>query len=107
MPVPERTAPEKETDEQFLEKLLGSSPTPEEGQTQNPTGGRTEKSRLSEPTSKPKEPTAQGISDPPGRSRPLRPAGAERHQGGAARESGLQGAGQAHQGAETHGPAQV
>lgn len=70
LPVPERTAPEKETDEQFLEKLLGASPTPEEGQTQNPTEGRIAKSRQSEPTSKPKEPTAQGISDPPGRSRP-------------------------------------
>lgn len=70
LPVPERTAPEKETDEQFLEKLLGASPTPEEGQTQNPTEGRIAKSRQSEPTSKPKEPTARGISDPPGRSRP-------------------------------------
>jgi len=70
LPVPERTAPEKETDEQFLEKLLGSSPTPEEGQTQNPTEARVAKSRQSEPISKPKEPTAQGISDPPGRSRP-------------------------------------
>lgn len=63
-------APEQESDEQFLEKLLRSSPTPEEGQTQNPTEGRIAKSRQSEPTSKPKEPTAQGISDPPGRSRP-------------------------------------
>jgi len=70
LPVPERTAPEKETDEQFLEKLLGTSPTPEEGQTQNPTEGRIAKSRQSEPTSKPNEPAAQGISDPPGRTRP-------------------------------------
>jgi len=70
LPVLERTAPEKETDEQFLEKLLGASPTPKEGQTQNPTEGRIAKSRQSEPTSKPKEPTAQGISDPLGRSRP-------------------------------------
>lgn len=70
LPVPERMAPEKETDEQFLEKLLGASATPEEGQTPNPTEGRIAKSRQSEPTSKPKEPTAQGISDPPGRFRP-------------------------------------
>ena len=70
LPVPERTAPEKETDEQFLEKLLRASPTPEERQAQNPTEGRIAKSRQSAPTSKPKEPTAQGISDPPGRSRP-------------------------------------
>ncbi len=69
-PAPARPAPEKETDEQFLENLLGASPTPEEGQTQNPTEGRVAKSRQSEPTSKPKEPAAQGISDPPGRSRP-------------------------------------
>jgi len=70
LPVPERTAPEKETDEQFLEKLLGASPTPEEGQTKNPTEARVAKSRQSEPISKPKEPAAQGISDPPGRTRP-------------------------------------
>lgn len=64
LPVPERTAPEKETDEQFLEKLLGSSPTPEEGQTQNPTEGRIAKSRQSEPTSETKDRTARGTSDP-------------------------------------------
>lgn len=63
-------APEQESDEQFLEKLLRASPTPEEGQPPNPTEGRIAKSRQSEPTSKPKEPTAQGISDPPGRSCP-------------------------------------
>ncbi len=67
--IPERTAPEKETDEQFLENLLGTTPTKEEGQTQNPTEARVAKSRQSEPTSKPKEPAAQGISDPPERSR--------------------------------------
>lgn len=70
LPVPERMAPEQESDEQFLEKLLRSSPTPEEGQAPNPTEGRIAKSRQSEPTSKPKEPTAQGISDPLGRFRP-------------------------------------
>ena len=41
-----------------------SSPTREEGQTENPTEGRIEKSRQSEPTSKPKEPAAPGTSDP-------------------------------------------
>lgn len=70
LPVPERMAPEQESDEQFLEKLLGASPTPEEGQPPNPTEGRIAKPRQSEPTSKPKEPTAQGISDPLGRFRP-------------------------------------
>lgn len=91
LPVPERMAPERESDEQFLEKLLGASPTPEEGQTPNPTEGRIAKSRQSEPTSKPKEPTAQGISDPPGRSRPsvrqeLNDIKAEQREKAAARE---------------------
>lgn len=69
LPIPERAAPERETDEQFLEKLLGTSPTQKEGQTQNPTEARVAKSRQSEPTSKPKEPAAQGISESPERSR--------------------------------------
>ena len=69
LPVPERTAPEQDKDE-FLEAVLGASPTREEGQTENPTEGRIEKSRQSEPTSKPKEPTAPGTSDPQERSRP-------------------------------------
>lgn len=69
LPAPERTAPEQDKDE-FLEAVLGASPTREEGQTENPTEGRIEKSRQSEPTSKPKEPTAPGTSDPQQRSRP-------------------------------------
>ena len=69
LPVPERTAPEQDKDE-FLEAVLGASPTREEGQTENPTEGRIEKSRQSEPTSKPKEPTAPGTSEPQERSRP-------------------------------------
>ena len=69
LPVPERTAPEQDR-EDFLETVLGASPTREEGQTENPTEGRIEKSRQSEPTSKPKEPTAPGTSDPQERSRP-------------------------------------
>ena len=68
LPVPERTAPEQDNDD-FLESVLGVSPTREEGQTENPTEGRIEKSRQSEPTSKPKEPTAPGTSDPQERSR--------------------------------------
>ena len=68
LPVPERTAPEQDKDE-FLEAVLGASPTREEGQTENPTEARNEKSRQSEPTSKPKEPTAPGTSDPQERSR--------------------------------------
>ena len=68
LPVPERTAPEQDNDD-FLESVLGVSPTREEGQTENPTEGRIEKSRQSEPTSKPKERTAPGTSDPQERSR--------------------------------------
>ena len=69
LPVPERTAPEQDNDD-FWEAVLGVSPTREEGQTENPTEGRIEKSRQSEPTSKPKEPAAPGTSDPQERSRP-------------------------------------
>lgn len=69
LPAPERTAPEQDKDE-FLETVLGGSPTKEKGQTENPTEARNEKSRQSGPTSKPKEPTAPGISDPQERSRP-------------------------------------
>lgn len=71
LPVPERTAPEPEQDmNEFLASVLGASPTREKGQTENPTEGRIEKSRQSEPTSKPKEPAAPGTSDPQERSRP-------------------------------------
>ena len=70
LPAPERTAPEPEQDmDEFLAAVLGASPTREEGQTENPTEGRIEKSRQSEPTSKPKEPTAPGTSEPQERSR--------------------------------------
>ena len=70
LPVPERTAPEPEQDmDEFLASVLGASPTREESQTENPTEGRIEKSRQSEPTSKPKEPTAPGTSEPQERSR--------------------------------------
>mgnify|MGYP002510974183 CR=1 FL=1 len=71
LPAPERTAPEPKQDmDEFLASVLGTSPTREEGQTENPTEGRIEKSRQSEPTSKPKEPAAPGTSDPQERSRP-------------------------------------
>lgn len=69
LPVPDRPTPEQDKDE-FLAAVLGASPTREEGQTENPTEGRIEKSRQSEPTSKPKEPAAPGTSDPQERSRP-------------------------------------
>ena len=69
LPAPERTAPEQDKDE-FLEAVLGGPPTKEKGQTENPTEARNEKSRQSGPTSKLKEPTAPGTSDPQERSRP-------------------------------------
>ncbi len=69
LPAPERAAPEQEMDE-FLEALLGPDPAKEEGQNQNPTEGRVAKSRQSEPTSRPKEPAGEDISDPQERSRP-------------------------------------
>ena len=68
--APERTAPEPDKDEQFLDALLAPVPNKEEGQTQNPTEARVAKSRQSEPTSTPKEPAARGISDESARSRP-------------------------------------
>ena len=71
LPAPERTTPEPEQDmDEFLASVLGASPTREEGQTENPTEGRIEKSRQSEPTSKPKEPAAPGTSEAKERSRP-------------------------------------
>ena len=69
LPVPERTAPEQDKDK-FLEAVLGGPPTKEKGQTENPAEARNEKSRQSGPTSKPKEPTAPGTSDPQERPRP-------------------------------------
>ena len=68
IPAPERNVPEQDRDA-FLDELFQPAPNQEEGQTQNPTEGRVAKSRQSEPTSKRKEPAAQGISDPPERSR--------------------------------------
>ena len=67
--IPERVEPEQDLDE-FLKAARGAAPAREEGGAENPTGGRTEKSRLSEPTSKPKEAAAPGISDPLEPSRP-------------------------------------
>ena len=67
--VPERDDPDRDLDE-FLKAARGASPAREEGRTENPTVGRTEKSRLSAPTSKPKEAVEPGIPDPLERPRP-------------------------------------
>lgn len=67
--VPERDDSDRDLDE-FLKAARGASSAREEGRTENPTVGRTEKSRLSEPTSKPKEAAEPGIPDPLERPRP-------------------------------------
>lgn len=69
IPEPDRHTTEKDKDEAFLDALLAKPPNKEEAQTQNPTEGRIAKSRQSEPTSKPREKTARGISDKPEHSR--------------------------------------
>lgn len=61
--VPERNGGEQTADAQFVDQLLQQPPNKEEAQTQNPTEGRVAKSRQSEPTSRPKERAARGISD--------------------------------------------
>ena len=66
--VPERAVPEQDKDE-FLAALLGTDPTQEVGQTQNPTEGRIAKSRQSEPISKRKVQADRVISEPSERSR--------------------------------------
>lgn len=63
LPVPERNGGERAADAAFVDRLLQQPPNKEEAQTQNPTEGRVAKSRQSEPTSKPKEKAAKGISD--------------------------------------------
>lgn len=67
---PDRHTTEKDKDEAFVDAMLAKQPNKEEAQTQNPTEGRNAKSRQSEPTSKPKEQAARGISDEPVHFRP-------------------------------------
>ena len=61
--APERAQPDRDVDE-FLKAARGASSGREEDRTENPTVGRTEKSRPSAPTSKPKEADNPGIPDP-------------------------------------------
>ena len=67
-PAPEGGAA-RDVDE-FLKAARGASSGREEDRTENPTVGRTEKSRPSAPTSKPKEADNPGIPDPLERPRP-------------------------------------
>ena len=63
--APERTTPQQDMDD-FLSEVLGGAKEGE--QPENPTEGRSAKSRQSEPISKRSGQTAPGISDPQGRS---------------------------------------
>ena len=89
LPVPERAVPEQDKDE-FLAALLGTDPIREEGQTQNPTEGRTAKSRQSEPISKRREQAAPGISEPPSVRRELDEIKAEQRERAAGKEKSPQ-----------------
>ena len=68
LPAPERTTPEQDKDD-FLSEVLGGAKEGE--QPENPTEGRSAKSRQSEPISKRKEQAAPGISEPPSVRREL------------------------------------
>ena len=60
---PEKDYPQKSKEDQLMDELFGES-LKKEGKEQNPSLAKTTKSRLSEPTSKPKEAAAPGIPDP-------------------------------------------
>ena len=66
--APERITPEQDKDD-FLSEVLGGAKEGE--QPENPTEGRSAKSRQSEPISKRKEQAAPGISEPPSVRREL------------------------------------
>ena len=68
--VPERNDPATESEKALKPRFQSFFVYREEGRTETPTVGRTEKSRLSEPTSKPKEAAEPGIPDPLERPRP-------------------------------------
>lgn len=58
---PEKDHPEKSKEDQLMDELFGE-PVKKEGKEQNPSLAKTTKSRLSEPTSKKQEKTAEGTS---------------------------------------------
>ena len=66
---PEKDYPQKSKEDQLMDELFGE-PVKKEGKEQNPSLAKTTKSRLSEPTSKPKEAAEPGIPDPLERPRP-------------------------------------
>ena len=63
LPPPDKNRTE-ELEEAFLDALMQKPPNAQEQQTENPTMAQNAKSRQSEPTSKPKEDSARGTSDP-------------------------------------------
>ena len=63
LPPPDKNRTE-EQEEAFLDALMQKPPNAQEQQTENPTMAQNAKSRQSEPTSKPKEDSARGTSDP-------------------------------------------
>ena len=58
---PEKDYPQKSKEDQLMDELFGE-PVKKEGKEQNPSLAKTTKSRLSEPTSKRQEKTAEGTS---------------------------------------------
>ena len=66
---PEKDYPQKSKEDQLMDELFRES-VKKEGKEQNPSLAKTTKSRLSEPTSKPKEAAEPGIPDPLERPRP-------------------------------------
>ena len=62
--VPERDDPARDLEE-YLKAARGASSAREEGRTENPTMGRTEKSRPSAPTSEKQSRTAEGTAKSP------------------------------------------
>jgi len=68
--VPEQEKPDKAADDRLLDDLLGAPVQKEEHASPNPAAAKTEKSRPSAPTSKPKEADNPGIPDPLERPRP-------------------------------------
>ena len=58
---PEKDYPQKSKEDQLMDELFGE-PVKKEGKEQNPSLTKTTKSRLSEPTSKKQEKTAEGTS---------------------------------------------
>ena len=71
---PEKDYPQKSKEDQLMDELFGE-PVKKEGKEQNPSLAKTTKSRLSEPTSKRQEKTAEGTSKLFISEKPEKPSG--------------------------------